>query len=323
MSAFNRMPFVLRDFEKNRNDYSGVAQVVTAVWPDESTTADELELADNDRRPGRISGRVVAEIDGRIIGFGVYGQPEASLRPGEFYLNVLVLDEHRRQGVGEAIYSRIIGRLSRHRLAVLMADTRESQSDAPGFLERRGFEVVQRRPVLRLDVESFDRARRLSARVQREVQNITVCALSELMKEVPDWKRRCWDLDWQILQDIPSLEAPARPTLESYSRCYEDSAFAPQSWFIALQGDEWVGMSILQTDSSTPGTFHTEVTGVRRGFRRRGIATALKLRGIEYVRALGGRVIETDNEESSPMLRLNLTLGFVPGPAILEFRKPF
>lgn len=323
MCALNTVPVVLRNFEENQKDYSGLAQVATAVWPEDPTTANELELDDKHRKLDLICGRVVAELNDRIIAFGVYGQPEASLRPGEFFFNALVHPDHQRRGVGKAIYSHIVKILSQHQLAILTADTRENQTDALGFLARRGFEVVQRRPVLRLNVKSFDRARILSGKMHSTRQKITVSALSELMFEVPDWKRRCWDLDWEIVQDIPSPDVPTRSTLESYSQHFEHSEFTPQSWFIALQGDEWVGMSIIDTNASTPGTFYTSVTGVRRSFRRKGIATALKLRGIEYVRSLDGQIIETDNEENNPMLNLNLALGFEPGPAILEFQKTF
>ncbi len=323
MGALQTVPFGLRTFEKTENDYSGVAQVITAVWPDDPTTANELEREDDAREPGLVSRRIVAERDGRIIAFGVYGQAEASRRPREFYLNALVHPDHRRRGVGQALYGHISGLLARHRPALLTADTRESQPDAVGFLIRRGFEVIQRRPVLRLDVKSFDSARLPSGTMHSKARNITVSALSELMASVLDWKRRCWELDWDIVQDIPSPDAPVRPTLESFARCFEEPTFTPQSWFIALHGDEWVGMSTIDSDPATPGTFYTGVTGVRRRYRRKGIATALKLRGIEHVRAQGGQFLETDNEENNPILKLNLALGFEPGPAILEFQKTF
>ncbi len=323
MCALNTVPFVLRNFEKKQNDYSGVAQVATAVWPEEPTTASELALDDKHRKPDRIHGRVVAELNGQIIAFGVYGKLETSPRSREFFFNALVHPDHQCQGIGKAIYSYIIGALSQYKPSVLTTDTRENQTDAVRFLKMRGFEIVQRRPVLRLNVKSFDSARISSGKVHDKRQKITVSTLSELMLDVPDWKHRCWDLDWEIVQDIPSPDAPARSTFESYALHFDNSDFTPQSWFIALQGDEWVGMSIIDTNPSTPDVFYTSVTGVRRGFRRRGIAMALKLHGIEHVRALGGQFIETDNDENSPMLNLNLTLGFERGPAILEFRKTF
>ena len=323
MCAVNAVPSVLRGFKKNQNDYSGVAEVATAVWPDYPTTLRELRHDDAQRNPDLIFKRIVAELDGRIVAYGAYGQAEGALRPGTFIFNASVHPDHRRRGLGAAIYDHVIDALSPHRPRALIAFTHDTQADALGFLERRGFEVVLRRPVLRLDVRSFDERRFRPGKADDTRQAFAISALSDLMPIVPDWKRRCWELDWEILQDIPLAEPPTRLTLERFSRELEDPTFAPESWFIAHHDDEWLGMSIISTDPSTPGTFYTDVTGVRRSYRRQGIATALKLRGIEYVRAQGGQVIETDNEENNPMLDLNLALGFKSGPAFLEFRKAF
>ena len=57
-----------------------------------------------------------------------------------------------------------------------------------------------------------------------------------------------------------------------------------------------------------------------RSHRRRGIATAIKVRSIRFAKDLGYRAIQTDNEENNPMYDLNLRLGFRPTKAWLQFR---
>lgn len=318
MGIRNVAPFALRYFEKKRHDYAGVAAVATAVWPEYPATVRGLQQDDADRDSGLTFGRIVAESEDRIVGFAVYGQPEFSPRPGKYFIHAAVHPDHRRRGLGAALYDRVLETLSPHRPTDLIASTHDDQTDTPGFLARRGFDIVLRRPVLRLDVRSFDRD---CVRSDTLHEGIVISPLSDLMTTVPDWKRRCWELDWEIVQDIPLFETPVRPTFERFSRTFEDPEFTPDSCFIARHGDAWVGMSILSTDPSTPRTYFTGVTGVRREFRRKGIATALKLRGIAYVRTEGGHVIETDNEENNPMLDLNLALGFERGRTFLEFRK--
>lgn len=321
MRTHNTVPFVLRDFDKTDKDYLGVAEVATAVWPEYPTTVSGLKDSDADRDPDLPFGRIVAELDGRIAGFGIYGQSERSHHAGKFFVHAAVHPDRRRLGAGAAIYDRMVDILSQRRPTALVASTHDNYADALGFLERRGFEIVLRRPVSRLDVQSFDSKRVPLANRAFVRDSISISALSGLMPAVADWKRRCWDLEWEIVQDIPMPDAPTRPTLERYAQLLDVPDFEPDSWFVARHGDAWVGMSTLSTDPSVPGVFFTGITGVRRGYRRRGIATALKLRGIEFVRNRGGRTIETDNEENNPMLELNLALGFERGPTLLDLRK--
>ncbi len=323
MHSPSKAPYSLRKFKPNDSDYMGVAAVATAVWPDYPTTADELRTADGHRKPELLFGRIVVEREGRIVGSAIYGQPEGSLGVGKFFFNALVHPKYREQGIGKTIYDHILDALSQSKLAVLTTSTRDSQTGAVRFLLSRRFEIVLRRPVLRLHVGSFEKTNVLAGKASDAGQTVEIVTLKDLMATVPDWKSRCWELDWEIVQDLPLPDTPTQPTLERYSRHYEHPTFTPESWFFAVQGDEWVGMSTLYGDPETPGVFYTGLTGVRRSLRRRGIVTAMKLRAIDYVIAQDGKYIETDNEENNPMLDLNLALGFQPGPVLLDFRKTF
>jgi GNAT superfamily N-acetyltransferase len=65
-------------------------------------------------------------------------------------------------------------------------------------------------------------------------------------------------------------------------------------------------------------------TGVTRTYRRRGLALALKLRGITYARAHGHPLIRTLNVSSNQsILALNQRLGFRRSLAWVGFIKEF
>ena len=66
-------------------------------------------------------------------------------------------------------------------------------------------------------------------------------------------------------------------------------------------------------------SLETGLTGVRREYRRRGIATALKVMALQFARENGYTEIVTDNEENNPMFQINLQLGFEPQPASLDY----
>ena len=58
-----------------------------------------------------------------------------------------------------------------------------------------------------------------------------------------------------------------------------------------------------------------------KNYRRKGLATALKIKAIERLRENGITEVRTDNEENNPMYKINVALGFKPAPFSLEYIK--
>ena len=59
-----------------------------------------------------------------------------------------------------------------------------------------------------------------------------------------------------------------------------------------------------------------------RAYRRRGVALALKLRGVAYARAHGYTRVNTGMaSNNAAVVALNTRLGFVPQRAYVTFRK--
>jgi hypothetical protein len=112
------------------------------------------------------------------------------------------------------------------------------------------------------------------------------------------------------------------PLFETYARReFEDPGFMPDGWFIALDGYELVGVASLSKQGEDFDVLESGLTGVRRGYRRRELATALKCRAIAFARHLGALTIETFNEENNPMFALNQKLGFKAQPAEVDWGK--
>ena len=104
-------------------------------------------------------------------------------------------------------------------------------------------------------------------------------------------------------------------------RALDSPNFMPEGCLIAIDGDQFVGMTALWRNEATPDKLETGVPGVLRSHRRRGIATAVKLRSFEFARQHGAKVIETDNEENNPMYQINLKLGFKLAPTWFDLEK--
>jgi mycothiol synthase len=95
--------------------------------------------------------------------------------------------------------------------------------------------------------------------------------------------------------------------------------YLPEACFIALKAGEFIGYSNL---SITDQGFNTEMTGVLPTYRKRGVATLLKLYGIRYAQTHGNGRLDTQNDSvNEAMIALNEKLGFVREGATLRFMK--
>lgn len=311
----------LRPFGGTGHDYRSLAATLNAIWQDLKTTPEVLKEYDRRQGPNRLLQRFVAEIAGTTVGHGAYRQMGWSPTPDGIFIDVNVHPDHQRRGVGGAIYDHLTEALKQHDPRFLWADAREDRRRAVQFLSGRGFEPTMRTVVSRLNVSEFDAGPFLAGQRTVPGSDVDVCSLDRLMTPVPDWRNRCWDLLWELRQDMPHALEPTRQPFDSFIKMFKSPNFTPGAWFIARDGDSWVGISNVWPDRADTTLFHTGVTGVVRSHRRRGIATDLKLRAIEFVRVQGGNVIDTSNEESNSMLDLNQALGFRPKPAWISFQK--
>lgn len=316
------MEFVIRPFQDNRVDYRAVVAVHNIVWPDYPETTEERRHRDETRNPQYLFQRFVVEVEGQVAAVGNYCEPWWSMEPGKYHLDIIVRPDFRRRGIGSALYDEFMADLAGRQPTKLTANTRENQVEAVRFLTQRGFKQVMRAPVSLLDVTSFDPAPFAAYPAGVREQNIEIRPLSEIMLVDPDWKRKFWELEWELLQDVPSPEPLTKTPLEIFARSvFESPNFMPEAQYIALDGGRWVGMSGLWRSQAASHMLYTGVTGAVRSHRRRGIAMAMKLRAIDFARQYGATTIETDNEEGNPMYQINLKLGFEPQPAWIDFEK--
>jgi GNAT superfamily N-acetyltransferase len=312
----------IRPFDHTDADYDAVVEIWNAQFPAIPTTVQEQRYNDKVRNPERFWGRVMAEVDGRPVATSFYGVPLEVEAPGEYLLFVQVHPGWERRGIGTAVYDHVVGILEERDPAMLTSFACEEEPDDMRFLTKRGYERIMREQDSRIDVASFD-ASRFEGAVRRVANaGIEIRTAAELDAVRPGWRRELWELDWELAQDEPHTSPPRKLPFEEYSRYhFEAPGYLPDALFVAVLSDRIVGRSGLWKRLGAEGKLFTGMTGTARSERRRGIATALKVKGIEYARTHGFAAIETNNEENNPMYQLNLALGFEPIPAWWWLRK--
>ncbi|MCK4339572.1 MAG: GNAT family N-acetyltransferase [Candidatus Cloacimonetes bacterium] len=313
---------IIRPFVNKKKEYEAFVAVENAIWVDYPSTVEEYMHYDSTRDPKYLFQRFVIEKDGKIIGSCMCCEPWWSMKPGKYYLNVSIHPDYRRRGYGSEAYDFIIKELEKHNPSVFVSDTREDQTDSVKFLTDRGFIQLMREPTSQLDILAFDPKKFSGYAEKMNKLGIKIISLTEVEKINPNWKRMFWDLEWELLQDVPTTDPLTRQTFENFEkRTLSSPGFYPDAQFFALNKGKYVGMSALWTSKATPKKLFTGLTGVVQSHRRKGIATAMKVRAIDFARKYGATIIETDNEENNPMYFLNLKLGFKSKPAWLQYEK--
>lgn len=312
----------VRRFRYDDADYEAAVDIENAIYPEHPQHADSWRYWDSNREAKYLWRRYMGELDGKIVAAAELGHTSWSYQPGKFYVSVAVHPRYQKRGIGSAVYDYLMDEVRLLEPTKLVSHAREDHTDSLSFLEKRGFKPVLRMPTSRLTVAEFDAAP-FQEKVARVLQSgVAIKTMAQLKNEDPNWKRKLYELEWECLQDVPTPDPLTRRSLEQFERMtLNNPRILPDAWFIAVDGERYVGLSVLWRNPADKRLLNTGLTGVVRSHRRRGIATALKVQAIEYAKQYGAEEIDTDNEENNPMFQLNIQLGFRPQPAFLDFEK--
>jgi GNAT superfamily N-acetyltransferase len=303
------------------DDYPVINDIGNAVMPEYPRTVEEWRFGDEHRDPKCQFQRFVAERNGLVVGFGTYSQPADMYHPRKFEIDVRVHPDHQRQGIGATLYEHVVAALQPFDPLTLRAGIREDMTRGVQFLKDRGFVEEMRGWESRLDVTAFDFTPYHGAGEKVRAHGIEIKTLRELETD-PDCHRKLYELDWELMQDVPSPDPPTKVSYEWFvDHWLNNPNLMPDAYFIAVHDGEYVGTSNLWKSQGNDDIY-TGLTGVKRTHRRKGIALAMKLRGIAHVKSLGRTLIKTWNESNNrPMLSINEALGYVKQPAWISFVK--
>ena len=126
----------------------------------------------------------------------------------------------------------------------------------------------------------------------------------------PELARGMYEVDLEIHPDIPGFSDVAFEPFEDWMAHYmQRPTDSPEATFIALDGERVVGFARLSL--TAPTAAGNAMTAVKRAWRGRGIAGALKAAEINWAIDHGYTELRTSNEEhNAPIQRLNDHLGY-------------
>ena len=303
------------------NDYDAVADVWNAVNEDEHASAAELRYFDSVLEPPLKLGRVLAEFGGVVVGTAEFAHRPGMYHPQKFFLRIYVRPECEGCGLGAALYDRVLSDLQRYDPLSLRVQVREDKPRALAFAQKRGFVETKRDWISVLDVRAFDPAVFEDLDAKLAGRGITLKSLAHF-DDSEAVRRAFFELFSAVRQDVPRSE-PATPfTFEQFQKFFFDAPdFSFEATFVALHEGEMIGLTHFWKNDTTQD-LDTGLTGVRRAYRGKGIATALKLAALRYAKEIGAAKVTTDNDTNNvEMLAVNDKLGFKRLPARIGLVK--
>jgi mycothiol synthase len=221
----------------------------------------------------------------------------------------------RRQGVGTRIYEALSEHARRLGRESLWGRVREDDSGSRNFVRNRGFREAGREYEVVLDTALAD----TSSSVPDGIELISLA-------DRPDLEQAVYEVDCEVGADVPRPEGDdfeGQPFARWREQYLEGPGAVPNAMIAALAGDEVVGYTGLRRRGASSPVAENMLTAVRRDWRRRGIATALKREQVARAREAGIEQIFTTNDETNAGMRgVNARLGYRPAPIQIVVTGP-
>ena len=284
---------------ESRDDVESYVALWNAVTPEEPAFFEQQwERLQSDAR--RLY--LLAEHDRDVVGCGFAG---ASDSPGRGFVSPRVLPDARRRGVGSALLQRLCGHLSRLEFETVSAHVDGNDPGSLAFAERHGF-VESDRQVEQVKQVGDEPA----PQIPDGIRLVTIADRPELLREA-------YELGVEGWADMATT-VPVTISLEDWLR---DEATLPKGSFVALAGHEIVGYSGLCRHPD--GLVEDGLTVVRRDWRRRGLARALKQAELAWAAENGiGEIVTWTQRGNDGMRAVNEQLGYAYRSVSISVRRP-
>jgi mycothiol synthase len=267
-------------------DFEAWIRVKRAVLPNESAwTVEDFKT----RLPADRAA-FVAALDGMVVGAGLGGRSDD---PNRAFVTVRVHPEARRRGVGTALLEPLAEFVEG--LGFERAGTHVKDPGSRAFAERFGFVETDRQ---------VEQVRVLDGLVSVDplpdgIETVTIAERPELLEQA-------YPLACEGYADF-AVDGTLSIPLDEW---LHDEATLPGGSFVALAVGEIVGFSGLMRHDNE-GVAEDGLTVVRRDWRRRGLARALKQRELAWAAANGIREVVTWTQQGNEAMRsVNERLGY-------------
>jgi len=190
----------------------------------------------------------------------------------------------------------------------------DNDPDSLAFAQRRGFTVERHEKGVALDLTAIEPP------PVEPPHGVDIVSWADR----PELARALFEISVEASPDVPGYEDETHEPFEAWlAHDMQGPGDRPEATFVAVAGDVAVGYAKFSLSSTDPTRAYHDLTAVKRAWRGRGIARALKSAQIGWAKANGFEQLKTTNDErNTAMRRLNEQLGYRPWIGRIFMRGP-
>jgi mycothiol synthase len=278
-------------------DLTAYVAVWNTITPREPTRLEDVKRR-LERQPERLY--LVALQKGEVVGLGFCGPSQSPERTAAV---ARVLPEHRQRGIGSELLDQVLEHAAGLDPPQVSGMVFEDDPESIAWATNRGFEEYDRQIELSREIGPAEDEPRPPGGIE----------LAELEEGRHQEAYEVWAECYPDMPVSPPIPAP------SYEEWLEEEVSGPVT-FVALDDGRVVGAAALL--DKIEGLAEHGLTAVRRSHRGRGIATALKQGLVHWASRNGYRELTTwTQDRNAAMQAVNLKLGYLPRPAVINVRR--
>ncbi len=267
-----------------------------AVVPNEPTTVESMR---KNVEPDQVL--VLAD----DVGCGI---ADRSNFGGRAFIAVRVLPEHRRRGIGTALYLELARYARSLGLDGVNAFVYADEPHSIAFAQHFGLEEVD---------YQLEQIRTVGD--EPAAQPIDGIEIESLAGRRDELLERVWPVALEGYADLP-LPGEVSYTLDTWLR---EEATRPDGSFVAWENGEPVGYAGLMEHANGSATAENGLTVVRRDRRGRGIGRLLKQTQLQWAAGAGVLEIVTWTQKGNEAMQaLNRSIGYVDKSKVITFQGP-
>ena len=313
----------IKKFTATNEEFKEIARINNLVNHDsiDHPDYDKEDWAIRDQ--SLIRDRLLLYNEKKLIGLLYYVQGRDENRK-IFFFNIVLNPKYHNNGYRELLYQKMLKKIDANKLVSNVYDHANYRNHQK-LLIKHNFKLAQTNREYSCDIRQVNTEKYQSLIKKLESEGINFYDSRDKMQKFPNHYKKLEELIWTYDQDIPhpkEIKITREPFEEVMKQQidFEENCYGVE--IVAVKDGQYIASTDIEVlPKAEPHKGWTGGLGVIREFRRKGIATAIKIKAIEILLKKGITELRTDNEENNPMYKINVALGFKPVPFSLEYIK--